>query len=278
MSTPGRYGSDAHPESSVTERRSLSSGSAPDAEIVMAGDAPRSPMTLSFDVSHAVALEAVGQAATHCTVVAVDIEGFGQHHRSNANRVRMRRGLYKVMQAAFEGAGIPWHSCHREDRGDGILILARAETPKGLFVDCLPYNLALELARHNSTHPHEEQMRLRLALHAGEINYDEYGVTGYSIIHAFRLLDASSLKVALADSSAMLAIIGSEWFYDEVIQHSEFSHAASYSPLEVKGKESETRGWVLLVRTSTAPSSSNPGSRVPRHGSCPRPDRRRPRR
>ncbi|UMP01303.1 hypothetical protein [Amycolatopsis sp. EV170708-02-1] len=271
MSTPSHYGFGAHSSA-------LSSGSPPEAEAAMPEDAPRSPATLSLDIGDPAAREAVGRAATHCTIVAVDIEGFGQHHRSDTNRVRIRRGLYRAMQAAFEGVGIPWLSCHREDRGDGILILARAETPKALFVDRLPSALALELARHNSAHPCEEQMRLRLALHAGEINYDEYGVTGYSIIHAFRLLDAPSLKVALADSSAILAIIGSEWFFTEVIRHSEFSNAASYSPLEVKSKETETRGWVLLGSASIKSHHPSAGLRNPRHGSCSRTIRRGPRR
>ncbi|MER6663795.1 hypothetical protein ABT256_04555 [Amycolatopsis japonica] len=255
MSTPDQHGFDAHPEPSVG-----------------------GCCALSLDVGDSAAREAVGRAAAHCTIVAVDIEGFGQHRRSNANRVRIRRGLYKAMQAAFEGVGIPWLSCHREDRGDGILILARAETPKALFVDRLPCVLALELARHNANHPREEQMRLRLALHAGEINYDEYGVTGYSIIHAFRLLDAPSLKLALAGSSAILAIIGSEWFFDEVIQHSEFSNAAAYSPLEVKSKDVETRGWVLLGSTSNVSGHSSAGLRAPRYRSCSRTIRRGPRR
>lgn len=276
MSTPGQYGFDAHPGLSIVDSPAPVEESRPESEAGLPSDVPRSPTTLSLDVGHSVAREAVGRAAAHCTIVAVDIEGFGQHRRSNANRLRIRRGLYKAMRTAFEGAGIPWLSCHREDRGDGILILSRAETPKTLFVDCLPYTLALELARHNSTHPPEEQIRLRLVLHAGEINYDEYGVTGYSIIHAFRLLDAPPLKVAFADSSAILAIIGSDWFFTEVIRHSEFSNAASYSPLEVKSKETETRGWVLLGSTSIASHRSDGGARISRYRSCSRTARRGP--
>ncbi|EMD24920.1 hypothetical protein [Amycolatopsis azurea] len=260
MSTPGHYEFEAHPGPSIVDGHALS------------------PSTLSLDAGRSAARESVARAAAHCTIVAVDIEGFGQRHRSNANRVRIRRGLYEAMRAAFEGAGIPWLSCHREDRGDGILILCRAETPKALFVDSLPGHLALELTRHNSTHPQEEQMRLRLALHAGEITYDDYGVTGYSIIHAFRILDTPSLKVALAGSSAILAIIGSEWFFDEVIQHSESSNASSYVPVEVKNKETETRGWTVLVSASSASRPLNAGSRIPRQGSCTRPTRRGPRR
>jgi len=45
-----------------------------------------------------------------------------------------------------------------------------------------------------------------MALHAGEVNYDEHGVTAASINLAFRLLDSDPLKAALAGSSGVLAV------------------------------------------------------------------------
>jgi ribosomal protein L2 len=58
-----------------------------------------------------------------------------------------------------------------------------------------------------------------MTLHAGEVYYDEHGVTGASINLAFRLLDARDLKGALARSAGVLAIIASSWFYEEVVRH-----------------------------------------------------------
>jgi hypothetical protein len=200
----------------------------------------------------------------HCTIAAVDIEGFGQYRRNNINQVRVRNGLYRAMQHAFDTAGVPWVSCRREDRGDGVLILAPAEVPKALFVDRLPDTLVDALVGHNRIHPTEEQIRLRLALHAGEINYDDHGVTGSSITHTFRLLDADTFKHALVESSAVLAVIGSDWFFDEVIRHSEGSHARSYRPVDVTNKETTTQAWIRLLKERVATRPRN--GRAPYRG------------
>ncbi|MCP2250910.1 hypothetical protein [Lentzea aerocolonigenes] len=185
----------------------------------------------------------------HCTIVAADIEGFGQHNRNNINQVRIRHGMYKAMRTAFDAAGIPWASCRHEDRGDGVLVLVPADVRKTLLADHLPNALVEALTRHNRIHPPRERIRLRLALNAGEVNYDLYGVTGSAINHTFRLLDADVTRSALKkNSSAVLAVIGSAWFFDEVIRHSELSHAKAYRPTEVSNKETTTQAWVRLLR------------------------------
>jgi hypothetical protein len=194
-------------------------------------------------------LEGITSTTAHCTIVATDIAEFGQYSRNNTNQVRIRRGMYRAMQQAFDAADIPWISCRREDRGDGVLILAPADVSKAMFVDHLPNALVDALTRHNRIHPVEERIRLRLALHAGEVNYDEHGVTGSSITHTFRLLDAEVVKRTFAEVSAVLAIIGSAWFFDEVIRHSEWSHARSYRPVDITNKETTTQAWIRLLKT-----------------------------
>jgi hypothetical protein len=191
--------------------------------------------------------EHIRLVTAHCTVVAVDIEEFGRYSRNNLNQVRIRHGLYRAMQDAFDSSGIPWSACYHEDRGDGVLVLAQADVPKALFVERLPDALTVALIRHNRIHPASERIRLRLALHAGEINYDEHGVTGSAINHTFRLLNADTFVNALAGSSAVLAIIGSTWFFDEVIRHSESSRMRSYRPAEIRSKETATQGWIRLL-------------------------------
>jgi hypothetical protein len=163
------------------------------------------------------------------------------------NQVRVRHGMYRSMRLAFNAAGIPWTSCRREDRGDGVLVLAPATVPKVLFGNNLPGTLAHALTEHNAAHPTEERIRLRLALHAGEITYDEHGVTASSITHTFRLVDADALRTKLARSTATLAIISSDWFYDEVIRHSEHSDAPSYRSTNVTAKETSARAWIRLL-------------------------------
>src|SRR5215813_8946090 len=109
--------------------------------------------------------------AVHRTILAVDVEAFGDRHRSNRNQVAVRDGLYHAMQDAFREAGIPWTDHEHEDRGDGIFVLVNSEVPKSLFVEALPSALVAALHVHNGTHASREQIRLRVALHAGEVNY-----------------------------------------------------------------------------------------------------------
>jgi tetratricopeptide (TPR) repeat protein len=166
--------------------------------------------------------------------------------RADPDRLVVREGLYRALRRAFRACGIPWPRCHVEDRGDGILLLAPAQLPKAPFVMSLPGELAEAVREQNARHSEPEQMRLRMALHAGEVSYDEHGVTAASVNRAFRLLEAPALKAALAGSPGVLALAASTWFFDEVIRHSAAAYPASYRPVRVTVKETNTVAWIAL--------------------------------
>lgn len=172
--------------------------------------------------------------AVHRTIVAVDVEAFGDRRRTNRNQVAVRDGLYRTMQDAFLQAGIPWVGQNHEDRGDGLFILVSSGVPKSLFVEALPPALVAALHTHNGTHAKGEQIRLRMALHAGEVNYDQHGVTAASINLTFRFLESDAVKEALAASPSVLAVITSSWFFEEVVRHST-ADSSSYRPVRVSG-------------------------------------------
>jgi hypothetical protein len=178
--------------------------------------------------------------------MAVDVEGYGDHHRTTPHRLVLRRGLYQALIRAFDDAGLPWADCRHEDCGDGVLVLAPPQIPKSPFVEFLPSALAVALHRHNRRHRAEERIRLRMALHAGEIVYDDHGVTAPAINRAFRLLEAPPLRRALAKSSGVLAMITSEWFFDEVVRNSQGLDPATFRPVRVEVKETSTIGWLSL--------------------------------
>jgi tetratricopeptide (TPR) repeat protein len=178
----------------------------------------------------------------HRAIVVTDVEGFGDRRRTDADQVAVRDGLYRVMREAFDRAGISWDDCGREDRGDGVLVLVPAEVPKGLLAEALPSVLAAGLRVHNGGRPGPEQFRLRMALHAGEVHYDGHGVTGASVNLAFRLVEAPPLKVALAESPGVLAVIASAWFFEHVVRRGRST--AWYGPVEVAVKETTTTGWI----------------------------------
>jgi len=145
--------------------------------------------------------------AVHRTILVVDVEGFGDKRRTNTDRLSVRDGMYRAVQQAFARSDVSWADCYHESCGDGVFVLIPAEVPKGLFVESIPRELAESLHEHNAAHGAPQQIRLRMALHAGEVYYDEHGVTAESINLAFRMLDARPLKEALADSPGSLAMI-----------------------------------------------------------------------
>jgi hypothetical protein len=189
---------------------------------------------------------AYSRSAVHRTIVVVDVEGFGRRGRTNPHQVAIRGGLYRALKRAFRASGIRWARCYHEDRGDGVLILARAKVPKGRFVESLPRALAAALGEHNRGRCGEERIRLRMAVHAGEVRYDKHGVTGVSVNLASRLAEAPSLKEALAGSPGVLAVIASSWFFDEVVRQSPAIDPASYRQVQVVLKETKEVGWICL--------------------------------
>jgi hypothetical protein len=106
--------------------------------------------------------------------------------------------------------------------------------------------MAAALVEYNEACPREAGIRLRVAVHAGEIQHDDHGVAGASINLTFRLLEAQALRVALAGSPGVLAVIASNWFYQEVIRHAPASHPNTYRRIRVAVKETEDIAWVCL--------------------------------
>src|SRR5271169_6721235 len=128
--------------------------------------------------------------AVHRTIVILDVERFGDPRRTDRHQLAVRDGLYRLVGEAFEQAELPWTQDTYEDRGDGILIPLPPEVPKNLLVELLPSALVVALTAHNSTHQDEERIRPRMSLHAGEVFYDQHGLTGEAVNWAFRLSDA----------------------------------------------------------------------------------------
>jgi hypothetical protein len=184
--------------------------------------------------------------ALHKAIVGVDIEGFADRRRTNPDQVVMRDGLYRCLQTAFARSDIAWEICHHEDRGDGALILVPPQVPKALLVTRFPRELSVALRSYNRGHGSGSRIRVRLVVHAGEIHQDRYGVAGTAINIAFRLLEAHALKQALAGSPGQVALIASQWFFDEVIRHTPASYPAAYRQVRVVVKETDDLAWVCL--------------------------------
>jgi tetratricopeptide (TPR) repeat protein len=185
-------------------------------------------------------------------VVLVDVAGFGDPQRTDVHRVAVREALYRLLADAFAGCGVAWDDCDHEDRGDGVMVLVPPSVPKSVLADVLIPRLVAALRSHNQDRGAGEQIRLRLALHAGEVFYDGHGVAGQSVNLAFRLLEAAALKRALASADGSLAVIASAWFYEEVVRHG--AGRDLYRRVRVRAKETDTSAWISLPGSRSGPA------------------------
>ncbi|MWA05598.1 cyclic nucleotide-binding domain-containing protein [Actinomadura sp. LD22] len=181
-----------------------------------------------------------------CSIMFVDIASFSAPYRTDKDRLEIRRIMYELLWEAFAEAGVPWDECHREDRGDGALIVVPPETPAAA-VEPVVARLAASLHRHNRTADEAVRIQLRVALHVGPVTADPQGVSGSSVIHAARLLDARPVRQRLAESRADLAFVASAFLYETVLAHAPGHDAARYAPFTCRVKESRLKGWIRVA-------------------------------
>ncbi|MBO2465092.1 cyclic nucleotide-binding domain-containing protein [Actinomadura violacea] len=181
-----------------------------------------------------------------CSIMFVDIASFSAPYRNDIDRLEMRRIMYELLWEAFAESGVPWDECHREDRGDGALIVVPPETPVAA-VEPVVARLAASLRRHNQAAQEAVRIQLRMALHVGPVTTDPQGVSGSSVIHAARLLDARPLRQRLAETRADLGFVASAFVYESVLAHAPGHDSARYAPFTCRVKESRLKGWMRLA-------------------------------
>jgi class 3 adenylate cyclase len=152
-------------------------------------------------------------------IVAVDIEN--STARINTVKAKIRAAMYELLEQALAEGGIAGQYLDPfVDRGDGILSLVHAtdQTPKALMLDPVVPILNKLLIDHCAGHP-DQEFRLRVVVHAGDVHYDGRGCFGDALDLAFRLLDAAELKARLSQSVSRLGLVVSDDIYQTVIRH-----------------------------------------------------------
>lgn len=182
----------------------------------------------------------------HQTIVVVDVARFTDPARTAHHQLAVREGLYNVLKGAFTEAGVDLDDCTVEDRGDGKLILMPPEVDNGRLVDQLPSRLVAGLRRHNAVHSVEAAIKLRVALHTGEVQQDWQGVVGQAVNDAFHIVALQEAKSALKLSTGVLALIASDAFYRDVIVHDPATDPRSYQRILASINETLLVAWLRL--------------------------------
>ncbi|MFI0453731.1 hypothetical protein [Actinomadura sp. 6N118] len=178
-------------------------------------------------------------------MLAVDIVGFGRH--DPALHTYLRDALYRIVTNSLAQIGVPLQSCHREDRGDAVLVITPASVSVEPLLGHWIHQLRAALRHYNQISAATAQLRLRVGIHAGFVKADHYGVAGRAILHLCRLLDAPAFKTALETSQSDVGLITSDYLYQEVVRDGPgLIDPATFTPISVNAKETRGRAWIYL--------------------------------
>lgn len=182
-----------------------------------------------------------------CAMFAVDIADFTRPDRDEEIRIHQHKALYEILEEAFHGSGMPWSECHREDRGDGALVVLPPGTPGQGIIEPLPERLRHLIRRYNRLTLEPARMQLRAAAHIGPVYPDDHGLVGDDINLLYRMLDARPLRRVLAESCAELALIVSGYMYDSLVRrHPSMIDPALFRQLKTRVKRTRVQGWLLV--------------------------------
>jgi hypothetical protein len=184
--------------------------------------------------------------ALPATIMAIDVAGFNDPARTDQQRMIAHQGMYRVLEAAAAEAEVPLARCRLRDSGDGALIILPPDIPKINLVDRLPPRIAAGLRRHNGDHSAGAALRLRVALHAGEVRENSHGFVGEAVNFTFRILDAPKTKQALTTSGADFVLVLSDWFYRSVVLNDPAAEPAQFEEIDIAVKETRTTAWTRL--------------------------------
>lgn len=197
----------------------------------------------------------------HCGLFSVDVANSGVTGHNSEAFVQFRRVLFQTLEESFMASGIDWYSCVRHDTGDGMIVVVPPQFRKSLLLNPLLQNFAMRLAERNRAASEGVRIRVRAAVHSGDVRIDEYGVTGRPKVLLARLLDAKPLREALAgsDPAVPLVVLVSDRFHDDVIDDGyPLLDPLVYHPVLVEVKETEVRAWLHIPYSGTPPYGNTP--------------------
>ncbi|MFJ4186261.1 hypothetical protein [Kitasatospora sp. NPDC089509] len=194
-------------------------------------------------------------------LLACDIAGSAGRGQQRLQEIR--GALRAALSGALEVAGLDLRDVSYVDTGDGCRLVAPAGLPKAeLLVPLLP-ELGARIRGHNRQAGPDARLRVRAAVHAGEVRFDPDGTVSGSPFEALaRLLDSAPLRRAAVagPDGTPVAVVLSQHYYEETVGHGyEGLETGAFTAAEVRVKEYVAPAWLWY-----------PGSPVGPHGGAGR--------
>jgi hypothetical protein len=184
--------------------------------------------------------------STFCPIVVIDSVPSGQPVDDEV-QLQIRQNMYRILETAFDEAGVSWAECRHEGRGDVVIIAVPPYVPAELLLDQLVTRLRAGLRLHNKMSSEIAQIRFMMAVTIGRINFAGTGMTGVALTRLADLLEAAAFVREFAETSADLGLVTSDFLYDELIQYGPgLIDPDTYRPIKVPTGQGHTNAWVYF--------------------------------
>jgi hypothetical protein len=205
------------------------------------------------------------------TILLLDIQRFGP--RLHLEQAEAHRVLYTILQDTLAGAAIEQTNVRIEDRGDGAFILLDPTVAKVRVIRALLTQLPTALYDYNRLASEAAQVRLRVVLHAGDVEITDNGAVGPVLVEAFRLLNSAALRAALDETGEPSVLCVSDTIHHDVIRHNHSGiRAEHFRPMVADSKEGDRAAWVHSPGTPGQPKApATPSAPEAQHVSDPQP-------
>lgn len=184
-------------------------------------------------------------------LAVTDIENWSA--RPGPVQARMQSALRQILDRATGSAGIAGIDVRRTSRGDGLIVAFPATAPKEVITSRFVKALNRELRLHHDECPPDEGIRVRLALHAGDVHDGGDEWAGEAVVAACRLVDSDLLRGVLAAAdTAVLAMIVSDYWYGAVLRPG-WADTTGFSQVAVDLRGYVGDAWVRVPGMSRPP-------------------------
>jgi class 3 adenylate cyclase len=160
----------------------------------------------------------------HHTIMVVDVADFAG--RTDPMRAEVRAAMYEVLTSAMAATGIGLDAYDLVDRGGGATCVVDGEVPKNWLLQTFTEYLAAALIVHNVGR--SDPVRLRVALHAGEVIHDRHGYIGETVDTATRVANSAELRTYHQLTDGLVALAVTEQVYRAVVEQGATGDPASF--------------------------------------------------
>lgn len=196
----------------------------------------------------------------HRTILVLDIVEFAHPQRTDPARLRLREELYELIHETLVAAGVDPEHAPGVDLGDGVMVLLDPQLAATRVVEVVVGRLGTSLASLNRRAPGNERLRLRVAVHRGEVLMDAHGFVGAALIEASRLSNAAALREQLDGTAADLGLIVSDQVWKQLTgSRQDPPGPGVYQPVSLSTHDAIVRAWLQVPGRPEGPVTASPG-------------------